>query len=284
MVEKGLAVITGANGDIGREITSALAKEGYRIIMACRNMDTAGVVCKQIKKETANQQIEVRKLDLASLTSVYSFAERLLKEKRPVDRLINNAGILTTPNRQTEEGVETIIAVNYISPYLLTRRLLPLMRPQSRIINLTSLMAIAGKIESGFFITGMNKSFNRFIVYANSKLGVMLFTQELAKRIENKGITVNACDPGIVNTRILTLQSRIDPLVNLFFRPFIKSPVKGAQTLIFMALSEQIAGDTGKCFARCKEKKLPQRIANHHMQEILWCETDRLLLSLGFDY
>ena len=102
-MEKGLAIITGADGGMGQVITAALAKEGYPVIMACLDPEKAASLCNRIQQETGNTQIEVRRIDLASLSSVNNFTGQLLKEGRPVSRLINNAGILTTPVRKTED-------------------------------------------------------------------------------------------------------------------------------------------------------------------------------------
>ena len=117
-MEKGLAIITGADGGMGQVITAALAKEGYPVIMACLDPEKAASLCNRIQQETGNTQIEVRRIDLASLSSVNNFTGQLLKEGRPVSRLINNAGILTTPVRKTEDGLETIVSVNYVAPYM----------------------------------------------------------------------------------------------------------------------------------------------------------------------
>ena len=99
-MEKGLAIITGADGGMGQVITAALAKEGYPVIMACLDPEKAASLCNRIQQETGNTQIEVRRIDLASLSSVNNFTGQLLKEGRPVSRLMNNAGILTTQNRR----------------------------------------------------------------------------------------------------------------------------------------------------------------------------------------
>ena len=154
-MEKGLAIITGADGGMGQVITAALAKEGYPVIMACLDPEKAASLCNRIQQETGNTQIEVRRIDLASLSSVNNFTGQLLKEGRPVSRLINNAGILTTPVRKTEDGLETIVSVNYVAPYMLTRQLLPLMQPGCRIVNTVSCTYAIGRIEPDF-------SFERF--------------------------------------------------------------------------------------------------------------------------
>lgn len=282
-MEKELAIITGADGGMGQEITKELARAGYPVIMACKNPQKAVSLCERIKKETGNVQIEIREINLASLASVNAFTSQLLKEGRPISRLMNNAGILTTPIRKTEDGLETIISVNYVGPYMLTRQLLPLMRPGSRIVNTVSCSSIIGKIEPKvFFEKGKSGSFFRIPVYGNSKLALHLFTQELAKQIQERGITANASDPGIVNTNMITMQAWFDPITDVLFRPFIKTPAQGAATAVHLALSEEAEGKNGCCYVNCKEKKQSKRMQNHPLQKQLWEDTERLIRDKGF--
>lgn len=278
-MEKGLAIITGADGGMGQVITEALAREGYPVIMACKEPEKARPLCDRIKKDTGNDRIEIRQINLASLASVKAFADRLLTEGRPVSRLMNNAGVLTTPVRRTEDGLETIVSVNYAGPYLLTRQLLPLMHKGTRIVNTVSCTYAIGKIETDFFSKGKNGRFSRIAVYGNTKLALLLFTRELAERVKDRGITVNAADPGIVSTNMITMQAWFDPLTDILFRPFIKSPEQGAATAIYLARSADVSGKTGCCYANCKEKKLAERIRRHPLQGRLWDDTEALLLS-----
>lgn len=278
-MEKGLAIITGADGGMGQIITLALAKEGYEVIMACKDPDKAQAICDRIKKDSGNDRIEIRRINLASMASVNSFAKKLLTEGRLVSRLMNNAGVLTTDTRKTEDGLETIVSVNYVGPYLLTRLLLPLMHEGTRIVNTVSCTYAIGKIEAGFFSKGKNGRFSRIAVYGNTKLALLLFTRELAKRVKDRGINVNAADPGIVSTNMITMKAWFDPLTDILFRPFIKSPEQGAATAIHLALSPDAAGKNGCCYANCKEKKLSEHIQHHPMQDRLWEDTEALLLS-----
>lgn len=276
-----MAVITGADGGMGQIITTALAREGFRIIMACRDPEVARPVCDRIRRESGNEQIEVREINLASLDSIRSFADRLLEENYPVSRLINNAGVLTTSIRKTEDGLDTIVSVNYVGPYLLTRKLFPLMERNTRIINTVSCTYAIGQIEPGFFENGKSGHFSRIPVYGNTKLALLLFTQELAGRVKEKGITVNAADPGIVSTNMITMKAWFDPLTDLFFRPFIRTAEQGAATAIYLALSAEPEGESGQCYANCKKKKLAKRIRCHAIQKQLWKDTEELLSSRG---
>lgn len=281
-MEKKLAIITGADGGMGQVITLALAQANFSVIMACLDPEKAISVCKRIREESGNEDIEVRAINQASLSSVYTFTEQLLKEGRTISRLINNAGILTTKIRKTEDGLETIVSINYVAPYLLTRRLTPLMQPGSRIINTVSCTYAIGKIEDQFFEKGKNGTFFRIPVYGNTKLALLLFTQELARRVQEKGITVYAADPGIVSTNMITMQAWFDPLTDLLFRPFIKTAAQGASTAVSLALVEKIKEESGGCYANCKPKNVPKRIRNHPVQKSLWNDTEQWLAARGF--
>lgn len=273
---KGLAVITGADGGMGRVVTLALAKAGYPVVMACRNPEQALPLSEAIKEESGNPSVEVRGINLASLTSVKEFAKRLREANRPIARLINNAGVLSTGFHQTEDGLESTVSVNYVAPYVLTRSLLPLMQPGCRIVNTVSCTWAIGKIESGFFTHGRNGAFLRIPIYGNTKRALFLFTLEFAKRYPDAAIRINAADPGIVNTRMITMQKWFDPLTDIFFRPFIRTPEKGAATALHLALSDETEGVNGQLFAGCKLKKPahPKRLAAE--ARTLWEQTEQL--------
>lgn len=274
-MEKKLAVITGADGGMGSEITRAVALAGYRVIMACCNLEKAEAKRKFLMKETNNEDIEAWKIDLASLESVASFADRLLSSKNRLALLMNNAGTMETGRHITDDGLERTVSVNYVGHYLLTRKLLPLMETGSRIVNMVSCTYAIGKLEfPDFFIQGKKGSFWRIPVYSNTKLALTLFTIELARRVKDKGIVVNAADPGIVSTDIITMHQWFDPLTDIFFRPFIRTPYEGASTAIGLLLDKESGNRTGTLNANNHVKVLPKRILYHKQTANLWEQTE----------
>lgn len=274
-MEKKLAVITGADGGMGSEITRAVALAGYRVIMACCNLEKAEAKRKFLMKETNNEDIEVLKIDLASLESVASFADRLLSSTNRLALLMNNAGTMETGRHITDDGLERTVSVNYVGHYLLTRKLLPLMETGSRIVNMVSCTYAIGKLEfPDFFIQGKKGSFWRIPVYSNTKLALTLFTIELARRVKDKGIVVNAADPGIVSTDIITMHQWFDPLTDIFFRPFIRTPYEGASTAIGLLLDKESGNRTGTLNANNHVKVLPKRILYHKQTADLWEQTE----------
>ena len=198
---KRLAVITGADGGMGREITRAVAMAGYRVIMASCRVRKAEEVRRTLLQERAGLDIEVREMDLASFISVCAFADTLVADNERVDLLMNNAGTMETGYHYTGDGMERTVQVNYMGHYLLTRKLLKLMGPGSRIVNMVSCTYAIGRLDfPDFFHSGRKGTFWRIPVYSNTKLALLLFTLDLAGRVRDRGITVNAADPGIVST------------------------------------------------------------------------------------
>ena len=160
--EPKLAVVTGADGGMGTEITRALAFAGYRVVMACCRVQKAEEVRRSLLRERSGLQIEIRKIDLASFASVAAFADGMLAEGKRVSLLMNNAGTMETARRITEDGLERTVSVNYAGHYLLTRKLLPLMGEGSRIVNMVSCTYAVGKLDfPDFFTQGKKGSFWR---------------------------------------------------------------------------------------------------------------------------
>lgn len=273
-----LAVITGADGGMGTEITRAVAQAGYRVIMASCRRQKAEAVRRTLMHNHQNLQIEVRKLDLASLASVAEFAETLLAEAQPIDLLMNCAGTMETGLHITEDKLERTVSVNYVGPYLLTRKLLPLMHAGSRIVNMVSCTYAIGRLDfPDFFTRGRRGGFWRIPIYSNTKLALTLFTLDLAARVRDRGIVVNAADPGIVSTDIITMHMWFDPLTDLLFRPFIRTPRQGADTAIRLLLDEDAGQRTGTLNVSGHVKPLSEKYTRHPQMEELWQRTEKIV-------
>lgn len=278
-----LAIITGADGGMGTEITRAVAQAGYHVIMLCYTLFKGEERKNQLILETGNEEIEVRQVDLSSMSSVTNVADDLLGRGKHIDLLMNNAGTMSTGLMQTEDGLEHTVAVNYVAPYLFTLKLLPLMGRGTRIVNMISCTYSVGKITSEFFTRGKKGSFWRIPVYSNTKLALWLFTRELSERLKEDGITVNAADPGIVSTNIIRMDMWFDPLTDSFFRPCIRTPREGASTAVSLLLDEKWEGVTGQMFASCKLKKVKDKFMNHPQQKQLWEDTKEYLKKLKLE-
>ncbi|MBS1351245.1 MAG: SDR family oxidoreductase [Bacteroides sp.] len=273
-----LAVITGADGGMGMEITRAVATAGYKVIMACRDPEIAEEKRQLIMRETGNIALEIVPVNLASLSSTASFANELLQRGEAITLLMNNAGTMETRRCITEDGLERTVSVNYVAPYLLTRKLLPLMGEGSRIVNMVSCTYAIGKLDfPDFFLRGKKGAFWRIPIYSNTKLALTLFTIALSKKVKEKGIIVNAADPGIVSTKIITMHMWFDPLTDLFFRPFIRTPRQGAATAISLLLDEDAGKRTGTLNVSCHPKQLSEKFFHHVQMKELWDKTEDIV-------
>jgi NAD(P)-dependent dehydrogenase (short-subunit alcohol dehydrogenase family) len=271
-----VVVITGANSGIGRETTRALARKGATIVMACRNLVKAKPVCNAIKQESSNTKIEVMQLDLASLRSIREFAERFCQKYEKLDVLINNAGVFSMTREETKDGFEKTIGTNHLGPFLLTHLLLPLIKrtPEARIVNVSSNTAFYGQIDLDDL--HLKKKYHSFRAYAASKLAIVFFTQELAERLKDADITVNALHPGHVATNIWPEDKWYMALFSKLQRPFTISAEEGAQTSIYLASSDEVKGITGRYFDKKKPRAIPSRCTNTQLQKGLWRLSEQL--------
>jgi NAD(P)-dependent dehydrogenase (short-subunit alcohol dehydrogenase family) len=195
-------LITGANSGIGLETTRVLAGMGARIVMACRDRAKADPLRDQLAGETGNDQLEVMDLDLASLADIRRFAAEFGERHGRLDVLLNNAGCFSMTRQETVDGFELTFGTNHLGPFLLTTLLLPMLRdtPAARIVNVASAAHTAAKLD--WDDLQMTRRYKGFPAYANSKLANVLFTFELARRLADDDVTVNALHPGHVATNI----------------------------------------------------------------------------------
>lgn len=270
-------IVTGANRGIGFEVARGLATSGRPLIMACRNLSRSEPVRAAIARESGNPLIDLLELDLASTASIKAFAAEIGARKLRIRSLVNNAGILPDRYHRTAEGFELGLAVNYLGPALLSLLALPLMTEVGgRIINTASSAYRAGRIREDFFRRPAG-NFHEIGSYADEKLALILFSLELAGRLEDRGIGVNAFDPGIVDTGIITLNRWFDPLTDLFFRPFIQGRKKGAKTAILLGRLDDPAAFQDSWFVKGRERKLPRWVREHPRRTWLWERTLEIL-------
>ena len=185
-------MITGANTGIGKETAKELLKCGGKVYIACRSLEKANQAREDLMAETGCTEIHVRELDLSSLDSVRTFASNFLKEEQRLDILINNAGVMACPKASTKDGFELQLGTNHLGHFLLTNLLLDRLKAStpSRVVNLSSLAHRFGTINKRDL--NSEKSYNQVTAYCQSKLANVLFTRELAKRLQGTGVTTYA--------------------------------------------------------------------------------------------
>ncbi len=250
-------LVTGANSGIGKATALGLARLGGTIVMACRSAKRGEAARQDIVRDSGNSKVYLEIVDLASEDSTRSFAEEFTRKYPRLDVLINNAGVYTSHREVTPDGLERTFEVNYLSGFLLTHLLLDLLKKSapSRIVNVSSSAHSGGTIHFGD-LQGEQR-YGGFGAYGQSKLAQILFTQELARRLQGTRVTVNACHPGVIRTN---LGMGGTSAVVRFVRMFFKGPEKGAETPIYLSVSPEVAGVTGKYFAN-KHLREPSRAA-----------------------
>ncbi|XP_062717296.1 retinol dehydrogenase 14 isoform X2 [Aedes albopictus] len=270
-------IVTGANSGIGKETARDLAKRGARVIMACRNMETAAKARDEIVKETGNNNVFLKKLDLSSQASIREFAADVLKSETKLDVLIHNAGFAETFKKsKSVDGIEFTMATNHYGPFLLTHLLIDLLKRSapSRIVIVASELYRFASVD----LNNLNpvNSLPGYLYYV-SKCANIMFTRELARRLEGTNVTANCLHPGMIDSGIwrnvpfpLTIPMAA---VKLFF----KTNEEGAQTSLHLACSTEVEGVSGKYFRDCKEAGLTAGISDMEKAKKLWEESVKMV-------
>ncbi len=260
MKEK-LILITGATDGIGKQTAMELAEKEYHVIMHGRNPKKSKNALNEIKNKTQNQNIDLVLGDFASLDEVRKLANQIHDNYSVIDVLINNAGLIRMERLFTKDGFEMTFGVNYLAPFFLTSRLMDLLAApkQSRIVNVGAL-AYLKKID--FDNLQGEKRFEGWNAYCSSKSCNLLFTYELAERLENRNITVNCLHPGVI-------QTNLSPVMVKGFGTHSLS--EGARTSIYLAISPEVEGITGKFFMDDQTEKRTSRMTHdNEVRKKLW--------------
>ena len=265
-----ICLITGATGGVGKVTALELAKKGFTIVVSARNANKAEALRKEIETSTGNTSCEYIVADLGSLGQVRQVAERFRRRYSSLDVLINNAGVFLPTRTETEDGYETMFQVNYLSPFLLTNLLLEELQnsEQGRIINLSSSVYAIGRFDPDNLQS--EKHFSALGTYAATKLFVLMFTEELARRLMATSVTANAVHPGIVRTRMMLQAPGALRLVSYLSLPFSISPVTGARTSVYLASSPEVKGISGQYFAKSKTAPVTNKFDTVENRALLW--------------
>ena len=242
-----IAIVTGANSGLGKEITIGLAKKEIKVIMACRNQSKAESAKAEVLSQVNSADIEIMLLDLNSLNSVRNFVTAFGENYNRLDLLIENAGIMIPPLSKTEDGFESQMGVNYFSHFLLTNLLYPLLNKTegARIATTSSLAHERGRID--FDNLNAEKSYSKMGAYGQSKLACLLFAYELKRRLEKAGSKVIAVSshPGVSKTNLFTNIPKVAQLLMAPLLPiFTHSPKYAALPTLWAALGSDVeSGD-----------------------------------------
>ena len=287
-MEKNQVIVTGATGSIGHAAVKSLLKNDLPVIMACRNIKKANSQRDILIKEFPNSEINVLELDLNSLSSIKAFTENIKNQGFKVNRLLNNAGIICRDFSINEDGFETTVAVNYLGPLYLSKLMIPLMKDDFTVVNTVSVTRGVSKLDRHFFDLD-KKRFSQLGTYGKAKYALFLSSLTLAEKIKNG--KVNLTDPGVVDSNMISMHRWFDPLADVLFRPFCKSPDKGAipavNALLMTTDNQQQTADfihnEVKLFSGNKSKTISQKYYDEEIREWLWEETNLKLKAESQD-
>ena len=252
-------IVTGANTGIGKVTATELARRGGRVFLACRSEKKTQAVIDEIKKELPDAQVEFLALDLADLSSVRAAAKAFLDKKLPLHGLINNAG-LAGARGLTKDGFELTFGTNHLGHFLFTTLLLDTIKSSApaRIVNVASEAHYSAKGIDWDAQRKKTATTTALREYAVSKLANVLFTKELARRLDGTGVTTYSLHPGVVATDVWR---RVPPPFRWIAKLFMISPEKGAETTLYCATSPEVAKDSGRFYEKSKEKK-PSKLSD----------------------
>ena len=277
IMEGKTCLITGGSGGIGYAAALELARMGATVVIAGRNATKTATAAARIIEETGNPAVRYLLADLSSQGDVRRLADQVREQMPRLDVLVNNAGAIFLSNRRSVDGIEMTFALNHLGYYLLTTLLLDLLKGSApaRIVNVSS---SSHSSAGNFRLEDLPKpgSSGGYRAYGRSKLCNILFTYELARRLEGSGVTVNALHPGLVRTNFARNNGLLGRALNFFIGARGVDALKGAETLNYLATSPEVEGVTGKFFVDCRAVRSSALSYDAGLASDLWELSERL--------
>jgi NAD(P)-dependent dehydrogenase (short-subunit alcohol dehydrogenase family) len=248
-------LITGASSGIGRATALELARLDASLFLVCRDRGRGEETVDAIRRQTGNSAVTLLLADLSSQQSIRQLAREFLATDQPLHVLINNAGVVNLKRQVTVDGIEEVFAVDHLAYFLLTHLLLERLEASApaRIVNVASDAHKFGGLD--FSNLQGERSYRAMRIYGQSKLANILFTYELARRLEGRGVAANCLHPGAVATGLGKNNGAWARLLIAMLRPFFRTPDGGAATSIYLASAPEVAHVNGKYFVNCREAR-----------------------------
>jgi NAD(P)-dependent dehydrogenase (short-subunit alcohol dehydrogenase family) len=271
-MEGRVCVVTGATAGIGQATAAGLAERGATVFLVARSRDKARTVAEEIVRATGNDRVRTVIADLAVQAQVRAVADEIAGLFPAIHVLVNNAGIYTRRRELTADGIEMQLAVNHLAPFLLTHLLMDRLRAgaPARVVNVSSEAHRQGRIR--WDDIGLEARYGGLRAYAGTKLMNILFTRELARRVDASAVTANALHPGVVATTLLF--KGFWPIG--WFKRFLRTPTQGASTSLYLATSPAVAGVTGGYFKDEKQIQPSAAARDDEAARRLWALSERL--------
>lgn len=265
-----VCIVTGANAGIGRATALGLARRGATVALVCRSRERAEEACATIRSATNNHAVDFFLADLSSQTEIRRLAQELLARYPQIHVLVNNAGVFHLKRSTSVDGIETVFAVNHLAYFLLTHLLLErlMISGSARIVNVASHVHRIGTLD--FNDLQNERRYRPMHVYGQSKLGNILFTRALSRRIVGTGVTTNCLHPGGVATNLGHNNGRFARLIATILRPFLRTPEQGADTVLYLATAPEVATASGKYFCNRREVQPSPAAQDDETAQRLW--------------
>ena len=269
-LENKVCLITGATNGIGEEAAKELNKMGAEIVFVARNEEKGEQLKAELKEATGKEPTMIL-ANLSSQAEVKSAAEKFLSMEKPLDILLNNAGIMNRERNITEDGLEEVFSVNHLAYFTFTLMLIDKLKNTegSRVVNVASGAHQFVK-EMNFEDLQSEKVFKPMQVYGQSKLANILFTKSLANKLADHGVTVNCLHPGFVSTGIGSNNKGIWNILMSLARPFARKTDKGAETSVYLCVSPEVKDISGEYFVDCKIEKVSDAAKSSDQADKLW--------------
>jgi NAD(P)-dependent dehydrogenase (short-subunit alcohol dehydrogenase family) len=269
-----VCVVTGATSGIGKATATALARLGAQVVLVGRDRGRGEATAAEVAAAGALlPRLEIA--DLASMAQVRALAGRLGALER-IEVLVNNAGLMAGQRRVTADGFDEVFAVNHLAPFLLTSLLLGQLTAAApaRVITVTSGAHTGARLDLDD--PQLERGWDGWRAYANSKLANILFTRELARRLEGTGVTANCAHPGVVRTRF-GREARLPMRAAVTLgRPFMLSPQRGASTIVYLATSPEVAGASGGYYVKRQRREPSAAARDDATAQRLWQLSEEL--------
>jgi retinol dehydrogenase-12 len=274
-MEGKVALITGGTSGIGKAAATALAGMGAEVVVTGRNEERGKAAVGEIRHESGSEKVSLMLADLAVQAEVRGLAQAFEEQHDRLDVLVNNAGVILSRRTETPDGIETTLAVNHLAPFLLTNLLLDVLKESapSRVITVSS--EARRRAEIDFDDLQSERHYRAFRVYGMTKLANILFTYELAERLRGTGVVANCVHPGAVNTNFGKNNRNLGTLLFRAFKPFMRTPEQGADTIVYLASSPEAGRMSGE-YLTDREETSPAQPRDEATQKKLWEVSEEL--------
>ena len=272
------ALVTGANSGLGKAVSRALAARGARVLMVARDPERGEAARAELEAATGNTRLELLIADLKSQTQVRALAAEVKERAPALDFLVNNAGTAFPKRCLTEDGIECTLAINHLAPFILTNLLFDQLKAAApaRIVN------VGTRINESMELGDLNwegRSFRMMRAYVESKLGMLHFTREFAKRIKGSGVTINCVFPGVFKSNL----GGTDGAQGLFWKSVsllvgwaLAQPEQAAERVIYLLESPEVAEISGEYFGDCRVITMPAQVSDPAANARVWEISERL--------